>query len=67
MDTQFTLADKLAKFTTDKERVKLLLKTLHKYGTGNDLNSLGIRSFCVGYLGSLLIQYGLNDFEDEKE
>ncbi len=58
---QTVLSQELNKLP-DKGKIGLLLKTME---TNNMLESSDARcliSFCIGYLGSLLVMYGLNDW-----
>ena len=62
-DAQRELSTKLEQCPTDKDKVKLLLKTLEGEGNNGTLESFGLRMFAIGYFGSLLTKHGLNDWE----
>ena len=62
------LSNKLREAKTDKERIRLLLYTIDSnLAQTIDFATLGLVAYASGYLGSLLVQHGLNDWEVIKE
>ena len=64
-DKQQELSQKLTSLPTDKDKIKLLLRTMSENNRLDDsTESLGLIAFAIGYLGSLLVKHGLYDWED---
>lgn len=59
---QYKLGQELGKMS-DKDSIKLLLKTISDNNGIESLESVSMISFCLGYLGSLLVMHNLYDWE----
>ncbi len=56
------LGQELGKLS-DKDKVKLLLKTINDNNGVETLEAASTISFCTGYLGALLVMHNLYDWE----
>ncbi len=59
---QHKLGQELGKLS-DKDKVKLLIKTINDNNGVETLKATSMIAFCTGYLGAMLVMHNLYDWE----